>query len=396
MNLVLIDAITSIFAFIGCLLYGISMLQYRRFDILARRTGYLIACISAIFLMRFLLGVSEYEFFAKVLTFLPFCIPIFILVSVEGLIRRHAAQWLKILAFGSLSVGLITLFMEYAFIGLPASILAALLIVLTCAFCGGWVRNRMSQDLKQIEQGIARIYVATLFLMIPLILSDFTMVFDVDIRFGATGFVLVLFILLRTTIDNVNLKQAFLEIMFMVLFSLPVLFIGMAENFNLWSAVGIANMTIVMFAALGITVRVISVYIGGSRLQILQDLSKLDTKSMDHFVQGLKQIFDVRIIAGQDLSLFELGALEELFTEHPIVSQKMIKDLKAHSSHVEEAEQVEYLLRSYDATHTAMINEKTSFIMLFTMPPLGHETDTLARLNVVHKMASLIEKRATA
>lgn len=110
MSLVLIDAITSIFAFIGCLLYGISMLQYRRFDILARRTGYLIVCISAIFLTRFLLGVSEHEFFARALTFFPFCIPIFILVSVEGLIRRHAAQWLKILAFGSLGAGLVTLF----------------------------------------------------------------------------------------------------------------------------------------------------------------------------------------------------------------------------------------------------------------------------------------------
>lgn len=272
--------------------------------------------------------------------------------------------------------------------------LAALLIVLTCISCGIWIRKRVSQDLKQTEQGVALLYAATLFLMIPPILSDFTTVLGVDIRFGATGFVLGLFILLRTTIDSVNLKQAFLEVMFMALFSLPVLFIGVAENYNLWVAIGITNMTVVMFAALGITVRVISVYIGGSRLQILQDLSKLETKSMECFLQDLEQIFNVRIIKGKDLNLFELGALEELFAEHPVVSQKMIKDLKTHSSHFEGAEQVEYLLNSYDATHTSMINAQSPFFMLYTMPPLGHETDTLARLNVVHKIASLIEKRA--
>lgn len=388
MNLILIDAVTNIFAFIGCLFYGINMLQYRNFDVRARRIFWLMAVVSCLFLVRCLAEFSGLEIFARILTVISLSLPFFILISVEGFMRRHANLWLKILTFASMSLGLVMLGIDSQNSDPYASIVAAIILIVTCSFCALWMKRRSVRDLSLVEQPVACIYSTSLICMIPLILSDFVTISNLDVRFGATGLLLGLFVLLRTTKDNTSLRQILCEILLMAVMSLPVAMLGLSGGKSLWVAVSLMNMTIALLAATGITARVFSIYIDGSRLKKIQQMADIKSSSLEGFLEELKAFFSFSVLQGDSLSIYDISCLRCAFGEHTVLGLRLLKDQRYHNLSVDAHEQIDHILSTHAASHAVMLDGISPRIFLFNMPPLGHEDDIVAQLKIVHKIAA--------
>lgn len=385
MNLDLIDAVSNIFAFIGCAAYGISAMRYRHFDALSRRIGWLMSVAALVFLTRFFIQVTDAELAYRLLRFLSLGLPFFILLTAESFLRRHAALWLKIWVFVALLAGVF-------FLGIPveasepaASILAAAALLVTCFACAAWIRGRYKTDLLAAEHAAAKIYAVALFILGPLILGDFAVLTGLDVRFGAAGVLIGLFILFRTTIDHTTVKQTFFEIGLMFVFALPIAVIGMDEDRSGILMTGLIVMSLSMFASLGLTSRVVAAFSDTSRIKRLQEMLKIDTRSVDGFLQSLKTIYDVRALDKTDMDIYDIHHLTENLGDTPVVSKKHLG--RRAGLDIALREQLEHMFAAHGGTHAVFLNGAVPHVLLFNMPALDHEEDTLARLEMVHKLA---------
>ena len=393
------DIIINAFAIIGIGLYAVSILQRKRLDGLEKRILMLLGGVTALMLSRVMFWITGKEFYDHALILLAFSLPLLLLITAEGVMRRHAALSMKWLTTLSALTGLFLCFISYQQFGEGLSFLLAGLQISTCLFCLIWISRGKGSDLTASERHFAGIFCIALGCIIPLILTDFTEITGLPVRLGGVGLLVGIFMLMRMTVDNIGAGQALLEITSMAFFSLIFLTLCVL-SFGITTVsemISLGSSLFAMFLAAGITVRVLGGYLSVPRMRALEALARSNTSTQQDFLQdALDTGFtpNTIVLKADALEGYDIAGLRRVFDDLNVVSRRSLHDVGHASLSLDLREQIHDIFTHHDATHLCMTGDTSPEFILFSMPPFGNERDFSAHVALIQKMTSLIETRS--
>lgn len=321
-------------------------------------------------------------------------VPLGILVLMEGLMRRHVARWLKLLAtLGALALSLFGLLRSEPLQPLYATCLAVFLLL--CVGCIGWSvlrrdRGGLSADENAVIDNVMLILIVTL----PLLITDFrTLIPEIPVRLGALGLLLFAFACVRLTATGGSMRLLVGELLAVVVLSglavgaLRILLGELSDTqiLRIWAVLLAAVL------ALAIGWRVWEERRRTERLSLLTAMAASDESSVEGILNrllGSRRFRGMRLLSEPELVLYSVAELRNLMLREGVVS--LVRAARAGHDAVE-WHQVEDLLRRHDASHACLIGNAPLKLLLVNLARLGDSSEVELELRAFSRLATARE-----
>ena len=368
--------------------------QIREDSAASQRIIWLTFGASLFFGWRALSWATGAEFLKGVELILAAILPMLMLLATEAVLRRHALSYVKyVIAAVPLIVVLSVLighgrfepWFSYLLIGVQA---AAII------FCIGWLLLRDRRDRSDAENRTADIFTFALVLAGAFFLTDFRLILDAPVRFGALGFLMAAYVIVSELSPQQTSSKLAKEAI--AVFSVSVILTLLALSaFGVTDAVGLLQLfglSLTLFLTAIILLRYFGLRVD-RRANVSRHLLEADTGSLDRFLShALKSpdVHDARLVTADMLQDFDVETITQLLQRVPVYSRYARIDEDLASQHAAAIDQLESLLEYRGATHAARIDSQPASILLASAPTLGERSDIEIYLALVSKMTTMI------
>ena len=386
--------------FLSCAaLLGLFVLQrvlVRRdpWDPINRRFLFGVRVTMLLFCGRVLMILTGIEAFRILVLLAAGLIPLAVMLLTEGLLRRHAPPWIKLIVGGG-AVVFAVLALWYSDSIDPARLFTLLGFQLLGFVLSGWViLTRDKASLSASENATVVRLGLSLLLFIPLAAGDFLLVYiDLPIQFSALGVLILCW--LAIGLGRAHLGHTATLVSLAVMISAAVI-VGVLIGYL--AALG-RDGILLCVAAIMTTLFVVAILNDARALRLedqsmglLRYLATAPTDDPMAFLRDLQThpLVEGAVIVSEDsLSGLQDTVLEKIFTAAPVLR----KSDPPHLGPVAD-DHISYLFERYSATHVMLAMARPRVLVALSMPSLSASPSAELELQVVQRMAALMaEKR---
>ncbi len=394
-KLPLVEIAMNLIAFYGVGYYLTYLLRNRSRSPLENSLLSLLWTIAFLLLMRstsWYLGGSElldkFEMTPAIL------IPLSALLLTEGLLRRHAPLFAKIVV----TAGTVFFMVWNWRVGLSVIGLSAFagFLATTIAMDAYLLITRERGSLSSSENNLINAFIVAVLFCVPLVITDFREELGaVPLRLGSIGALLLVYVFIRGTQKDTRKRAVFFTISRFVGrgailgFAQWVIIADVAEirGHEISLAIALASSLVMLFMVIDHIEQLgeerqrysISHWIGREAINNLGEFTSA--------LQKLPQLGNIRLLHEDRLKRYDETVVVPFLKEHVVVS--LAKARKQWQAGHPPRDQILDLLESQSATHLCMISEKPWILIVCTLPEVGQGSSHEVELRVIQKLGSL-------
>jgi len=388
---VLTDLYLSLAALVGLTILHMTL---TRDDALTRRFVFAVRATMMLFAGRALVVLTGGEAFRFLVMLGAGLIPLAVLLLTEGLLRRHAPPWIKVITAGGATLFVLLSFVPPVWID-PARLWALLFYQLAIfGLCGWLVVTRDKSSLSGAENiTVVRLALSLIF-FIPLIGLDYgTIILGVPVQLSAIGALTLCWLALTLGSDTQGQRASVIALCYALSVSgLAGLLIGGitgngTNGFILGMAITLSAILLVMIA---IDAR--RQQLAKQSLTILRHLATGPIDDPLTFLRGLQGFPSVEgalIIEAEDLADLRQTVLEKLLAKSPV-----LRRADPLPSDPEEADHITHIFDRFAVSHILKVGTSPLRLVALAMPSLSASPHAELEVQVVQRMAALIDERA--
>jgi len=317
-------------------------------------------------------------------------VPLAALLLAEGLLRRHAPRFIKIIIAGGACIFGITAFWYGAGID-PARLVGLLAFqVASFAMIGWLIATRDRSTLTSVENQSAGRLGWTLVVLVPLIMTDFLLIYlRLPVQLSAIGVLLMCWIALDLGRGVVRHRHSFAQLA-------TIVAVGLATGAGI-ATLGQMGRDGIILSAVLVTAAMLLLAIMGkayaTRRHAVRLVDYIATAPMDSpvaFLRGLQAhplVQGAAVIEGAALNGFDTAVLGEIFRSHPILRKSAPPDMRPVA-----ADHINHLFTRFGATHILDTGQTPPQLIALVMPAFQGSDNAENELMAVQRIAALIAR----
>ncbi|WP_368187455.1 hypothetical protein [Aestuariibius sp. HNIBRBA575] len=387
----IVDLFLSISAVIGLLLMRAMIVDQGRYDPLNQRFLFGVHAMILLFGARAAYSLTDLNLFRALVLFAAALVPLAALLLTEGLLRRHAAKFIKVgFAVMTTLLSVSALF--------PVELVDPFRLVILLMFqvagfliCGLLVFTRDVSSLSRAENQMAERIGLSVFLLLPFAAADFLMVyFNLPVRVSALG---VLFLCWLSITLGKSSRSHIDALMGFCVTVVAAILSGATVSFLMGFSWNATIMTVAILlgsalcAALYNEIRTLKTEAQG--VAVLEEMSKNSASSPMDFLRNVVGNMDNDGVALIDLDTLhdcQEEVLTELFRKHPVLRRSdpipSNPDLAEHKSH---------LFERYQASHILCAQAQPLTLIALSIPMIAATKRVESELNAAQSFSRLLE-----
>ena len=393
-NYVIADSIVSLAALFGLIML-IAAIRGSDKNSLSRRFLFGLYVILILLAGRIMFWLTGLWLFDTITLIAGSLVPISTILITEGLLRRHAPFFVKILA-AAITVTLVVLaFVPTSFVDPTRLHLLLIAQVFGFGTSGLLVLTRNRASLSSAENRMIDRIALSLFLIIPFIVTDFRFEqIDTPVRMG--GIAILVLCWLTISLERAHLTNGDMLRAFFVL-AIAAIFTGSAiALLNGLEFTGYVQAIVITLSATLVAVIYndsIALRFDGRRDSLLRHMAEGEINSSAEFLKGLQNhplVEGALILGKRELADFDNHILSQSFNKEPM---RKVSDLEEETFITPaEAEQLSWLFEKYNSTHAILASKKPLTLVALNMPALSSSPGAETELKAVQRMAELISR----
>jgi hypothetical protein len=391
MNSDAVSVTLNVLALIGTGAYLLGQLAWREPTPLGIRLAALLSLLMTLFSVRAVQWWLHYPWLVRIEEALAAFIPVFALFLAEGMLRRHAPGWLKIvLVVGAPIVAAIALLrpkdMQAEFAGVLGGFLVGGLLMIAILLL-----TRKRQSVSPGENDAISTFFTGLLLALPVGATDFLAAAGVT-SIRASGLALLVFVTFasRVTSHGGGGLSALGEVVWIM--AATALGYGVLGFVTGWPEGPAIFQTISILFGLLLTFRIIQ-YARDQRRrsdrQILwRAFAEAPTDSLEAFISMIMTVPAFqrsKVLEGRTLADYDHDRLRTAFTADPVISTQVTRRKSEP-----EFQQLNVIFDQHESTHAILVRAQPLALLLVNMPRVGAGVDVDVQLGVLAKLASRI------
>lgn len=317
-------------------------------------------------------------------------IPLAVLLLIEGLLRRHAAMWMKTWIAAGTALFLVVSFWPESSID-PARLIALLLFQISGFFIGGYlVLTRTRDSLSVAENKTVERLALSLVVLAPLAAADFLMTYlGLPVQTSPLG---VLFLCwLAVSLGRAQTRHRAPLMSFLTVAAaagLSGLIVGRMMDMD-------KDATILTLVVILAAVLVAVLFIEAQALRadeqsqtLLRHMAEDRSRDAMGFLRGLQAhplVEGAALIQTSELNDFEDGVLRHIFGVRPVLR-------RADPPFVDgpEGDHISHLFDLFDASHMLLVDEQKLTLIALSMPALATSPRAELELAALQRMACMM------
>ena len=395
-NTFVADTITSLAALFGLLIVIAVVGGRDTGDPLSRRFLFGLRVLAVLLACRILDWVTSFGVFRLVTIVAAGLLPLAALLLTEGLLRRHAPFFLKLLAAGGAVTFLLLAMIPERFAE-PWRMAALLVFQFGGFFAIGWLvvmRDRAS--LSAAENRTVERMALSLLLIIPFMITDYRPgLFEVPVRLGGIAILFLCWLTIglgRPSPSHRDTIGAFAVIALSSIFA--GLALGGIDHIG-WRG-SVQGVVIVLSATLLAVIYNDSVSLAAEKRRdsLLRHMAEGDLTDSARFLRGLQNhslVDGALILPAAELGDFDLNVLARALERAPVRSIADVHPDVLVDQDIRE--QLAWLFEKYEATHVLLATLNPLTVVALNMPALASSPGVEMELRAVQRMAMLIAQR---
>ena len=371
--------------------------QLREDSAAAQRIIWLTFGASLFFGWRAMSWATGWAFLKSTEMLLAASLPLLMLLATEAVLRRHAPNYVKYAISGVLAVAVLGILVGYGRFQPWFSYLMIGLQGAAIVFCIGWLLLRDRAARSAAENRSADIFTFALALAAALFLTDYQLVLEAPVRFGALGFLMAAYVIVSELSPQRNLAKLAKEAVAVFSVSLILTLLALS-TFGLTDVTGLLQL-FGLSLTLFLTAIILLRYFGlrmERRANVSRHLLEADTSSLDRFMSHALRspdVHDARLVTADALEDYDVKMITRLLESVPVYSRQKTLGEAMTADHAPAIEQLNNLLEYRGATHAAHIDTAPASILLASAPTLGERSDIETYLALVSKMTRMISRQ---
>ncbi len=387
---ILISAFLSSAALLGLLTLRWVLIRQGDHDPINRRFLFGVRVMLLLFAGRLLMILTGIAAFRILVLLAAAFIPLAVLLLTEGLLRRHAPQWIKALIAGGTILFAISAFWYSDTID-PARLFGLLAFQITGFCLAGWLILRRDNGTLSLRENIMVSRLAlSLLLFVPLAAGDFLAdYFGLPVQFSPLGVLVLCWLAIGLARSQIGHGETLL--IFFVMIAASALSGGLIAL-----VVGVGVIDMLMIIALIFAVMLLVAILQDARsLQseersfgLLYHMATARTKDPIAFLRDLRAhpLVDGAVVVNEEnLRELEPDTLRTIFQAAPVLRRAAPPTLGPAAD-----DHIAHLFNHYSATHIILACPEPRVLIALSMPSLGLSPQAELELEVVQRMAALI------
>jgi len=367
--------------------------QRGSFDPINRRFRFVLRVTMLLFAGRILVSVTGIEGFRSFILLGAALIPLAVLVLTEGLLRRHAPFFVKVLI--SLCAVVFGASAAWFSESIDPARLVGLLVyqVVGFALVGLLIVRRDRGSLSARENLMVVRLGWSLALLIPFSLGDFLLHFvGLPVQFSGLGVLVICWLAIGLARDAQGHRATLIQFGFLLA--------GAAVSGGVISLLTQAGPGegLIIFAIVAAAFFLVATVDGARSLQreaqgqgLLRALAAAPTDGPMPFIAALQEhpiVEGAVLVEGEHLAQLQQPVLEDVFAATPVLRKNDVPPNEPVA-----ADHIAYLFDRYAATHLMYVTSKPMRLLALNMPALGMSPAVEAELIVVQRMAMLLSEQ---
>ncbi|MDG1376059.1 MAG: hypothetical protein P8P56_03360 [Yoonia sp.] len=387
---ILTDLYLSLAALAGLVILQVSLKAGVPDDPLVRRLVFGLRVGMMLFAGRALIVVTGGQGFRFLVLLAAALVPLAALLITEGLLRRHAPPFAKVLIGGGAAVFGLSAFWVGASIDPPR--LIGLLAFQVFGFClSGWlIYTRDAASLSMAENRMAVRLGLTILLLMPLAATDFLLVvLQLPVQISAIGVLVLCWIALGLSRTHEGHRRSYAALAVMLGASFATgAFLSMLAGLQVSGAVLVIAVIMAMVLVLACAAVARDGRARGQTESLMAHMAQATGTDPLAFLRGLQShplvsgavIVDQAALAGLDPRV-----LDRIFAAAPVLQQSARPALGPAAE-----DHMDHLVTRYGATHILDTGLVPRCLVALAMPALHTSARAQVELRAVQRMAALM------
>ena len=386
------DVFVTLAALLGLLIFAGALRRQRPRTPLIETFIAAIYALCALMAARLLQWSTDLSWTGRATFLIAGTVPLFALLVVEALLRRHAALAFKYwVAGGALLFTAMAVFAPAVFA--PVAILAlALFQLLSFAGLAVMVLLRDETSLTPAENQMVNRLALSFLVILPFLLTDFrTEYLDAPVRLGGIAILTLCWLALTLEWDRDDFALV-----------APVLAYGFCLLGATGAVAAIASLdlraTVQVLAILASALLLAAVYRQARANAAQEGQSLLMSVMADRSIRSQEALLRAITTGGSAVVLDEtsLGDFDAGFRAHftniPMIAEAMVPRM----SKPELAEQFEWFFKKFEASHALLVSARPFRLLVMDIPVLAQSDRLDEELRVLQRLALTLPARETA
>lgn len=388
---ILTDLYLSIAALIGLAILHGALRTVAPDDLLVRRLIFALRVSMLIFAGRALVVLTGGQGFRFMVLLAASLVPLAALLVTEGLLRRHAPPFAKLLTGGGALV-----FGVLAVVGTavdPAWLWGLLVFQVAGFAMSGWlIATRDRASLTAGENRMATRLGLTLVFLLPLIATDFLLVFlRLPVQISAIGVLSLCWVALGLSRAQDGHRRTFAALGIMLAASFGTgAFVALATGVGLSGAVLVIAVIMAMVLVLACAAVAREGRAQAQTETLMAHMADAEVTEPLGFLRSLQAhplVDGAVIVEAAELDGLDRAVLDRIFAASPVLDRAAMPVLGAVAD-----DHMAHLFARFDATHIMDTGMQPRRLVALVMPALQTSERALVELRAVQRMAALMAK----
>lgn len=392
----IVEFYLSCAAITGLLILRNAIVARDRWAPLNRRFLFGLGVMLVLFAGRALFGLTGMAFFRFVTLAAAAFVPLTAIILAEGLLRRHAAPWIKTFAGAGTIVLLLLAFWPSGSVDPARLYLLMGVQVVGLSIAGSMILMRDSNTLSDAENRMAERIGLVVPVLVPLVAADYLLTYlNLPVQMSALGVLILCWLALSTGREQGGHGALLWQLILIlgasgIVAGLIILLAQMASDAS--------AMTLAMLIATGMVAAIYTksqaLRVEGHSLAILRHMAQQKEQDPVDFVRAISRQFladGTALIHADTIAECQSDILETLFQLYPVLRRSDPMPLPP-----DHADHVAYLFDRFDATHILRVKSAPLTLVAISMPAFAISQRVELELDAVQRMAALMDANSTA
>lgn len=390
---ILTDLYLSLGAVLGLFVLHLTLSQQDPYDPLNRRFIFGVRVTIALFAARALVVLTGGLGFRAVILLAAALVPLAVLLLTEGLLRRHAPQWVKFVVAGGTIVFAVLAFVPDGWIDPTRLWVLMAFQIAGLGYCSWLVVTRDRASLSGPENLTVSRISLSLILLIPMIALDFTKdLTGMPVQLSAIGVLTLCW--LAIGLGGPQSGHRVMITGFLVMCAAGIASSGLialltGTGTQGWILGGAVIMTAILLVMILHEAR--QTRVATRSLTLLRHLARGPATDALDFLRGLQNhpaVEGAAVIEEAALHDLNRDTLTRIFGAAPVLRRADPPKLDATAN-----DHITHLFDRYAASHIMQVSAEPRRLIALSMPTLGMSPNAELELDAVQRMAALMAAR---
>lgn len=379
--------VLNILAFVGAGAFLLFHMDERRRSPVDARLSAVFVLLMALVGVRATRWAFEEPFLRRIEEALAAAMPLFALFLAEGLMRRHAPDWMKrVLLFGAVGVAAVALLRPRS-VGMEFTVVLGVLVAGGLAAVALFLYLRDRRSLSPSENAAISALGLGLLAALPFVAGDFLYAAGLSPwRAGGIALLIFVYATARLTATGVG-GSAVLADLALAVFGAGVAFMTLVALVGPPDLVTGGAWLLVIFALVLVILIVQALRerdTAVGRQELIAALADAPAAPFDAFIDGVlasPALQRATVLEGANLADYDATALYGAFKGGPVIT---IQEARTMAS---PGEPIAALMETHEATHAVLLANAPLRLLVVNMPGLSSGPDIATQLTLLHKLA---------